>query len=82
MAMKVREFVERLNAIKASVKSGQATPEIEAELHRVTAALKGSCSPDELKAQIAGDADAPTALEEELTTLTMLWMRHRGATSG
>ena len=79
MAMKVREFVERLNTVKASLRNGEGTPELEAGLHRVTTHLKQALSPEQLKALIAEDGDVSTVLEEDLTTLTMAWMRHRGA---
>lgn len=78
MAMKVRAFVDRLNAVKASVKAGEGSPEIEAGLARVVAHLKQALSPEELKALIASDGEVSTILEEDLTTLTMEWMRHRG----
>ena len=76
--MKVRAYVERLNAIKTSVKAGEATPEIEAGLARVMAHLKQALSPEDFKALIASDGEVSTILEEDLTTLTMAWMRHRG----
>ena len=79
MAMKIREFVERLNTIKASVKSGETSPAIQTDLDRVTDHLRSTYDPAALKAALATDADISTVLEEDLTTLTMEWMRHRGA---
>lgn len=79
MAMKIREFVERLNTIKASVKAGEMSPAIQADLERVTAHLRSTYDAAAFKAAVAADADISTVLEEDLTTLTMEWMRHRGA---
>lgn len=79
MAMKIREFVERLNTIKASVKAGEASPAIQSGLERVTAHLRSAYDSVALKAALAGNDDISTVLEEDLTTLTMEWMRHRGA---
>jgi hypothetical protein len=81
MAMTARDFVEQINAIKASVKSGECTPQIEADLDRLKDRLRTSLTPEELKAALASNAEIPTGLEEDLTTLTMAWMHHRGSAS-
>ena len=79
MAMKIREFVERLNTIKASVKAGEVSPVIQADLDRVTAHLRSFYDAAAFKAAVAEDADVSSVLEEDITTLQMEWMRHRGA---
>ena len=78
MAMTVRDFVERLNQVKASAKHGEATPEIEERLHALTERLRQAYTPDQLKAALSGHDEVPTALEESMTTLFMLWLQHRG----
>jgi hypothetical protein len=77
MAMRARELVERLNQIKAEVKAGGCPPAVEAQLHVVTTQFKATYSHEQLKEALAGNAEVPTALEEAVTTLTMLWMQHR-----
>jgi hypothetical protein len=81
MAMTARDFVERMNAIKASVKNGECTPQIEGDLDKLRERLKHSFTPDALKAALASDTEVPTPLEEDLTTLHMAWMHHRGSAS-
>ncbi len=76
--MKVRELVERLNRVKASVDSGE-TPDLAGPLQRVRQRLKEAFGPEELKAALRDDVVVPTTLEEDVTTLTMEWMQRRGA---
>ena len=78
MAMTAKELVERLNLIKASLDAGEA-PECAERLQRVRHRLKEAFDPEALKAALRDDADIPTTLEEEVTTLTMEWMQRRGA---
>lgn len=77
MAMTARELVDRLNQIKASVDAGE-TPELAGRLHDVRQRLKAVFEPEALKAALRDDADIPTTLEEDVTTLTMEWMQRRG----
>lgn len=81
MSMTVREFVERLNAVKASAKNGECTAEIEQSLEKVKERLRATYTPDQLKEALAAESEVPTYLEEDLTTLTMTWMHHRGAST-
>ena len=76
MAMTAREFVERLNLIKASVDGGESAHLAE-RLQRVRLRLKETFEPEQLKAALRDDAPIPTPLEEEVTTLTMEWMQSR-----
>jgi hypothetical protein len=78
MSMRTREFVERINAIKASLKHGEA-PSLAEPLQRLQQRVRDTWNPDELKALLQQDAEVPTGLEEEMTTLTMEWMRQRGS---
>ena len=78
MPMTLRVFVDRLSQVKASVKAGEATPEVEKGLHALTEGLRAAYTPEQLKASLAADTEVPTALEESMTTLFMLWMQHRG----
>ena len=78
MGMTARDFVERLNAIKASVKAGEAL-QVEPALERLTHRLRDEVGPAGLKSLLQSDGEVETSLEEELTTLTMAWMQHRGS---
>ena len=77
MSMTARDMVEQLNAIKASVKSGE-TPALAEGLAKLQKRIKETFDPEILKAMIQEDADVDTGIEEELTTLKMEWMRQRG----
>ena len=78
MAMKVRELIDRLNRIKASVDAGE-TPDLAEPLQRVRQRLREAFGPEQLKAALKDDLPAPSTLEEDITTLTMEWMQRRGS---
>jgi hypothetical protein len=76
--MSAREFMDRLNQVKAGVKEGDAPADLSAKLAEVTALVRKTYAADELKAALASNAAVPTGLEESMTTLFMLWMSQRG----
>jgi hypothetical protein len=78
MAMSARDFMERLQQVKAGVQKGEATPEVEAKLAQLAQAVRTSWAPDDLKAALAANSPVPTSLEEMMTTLFMSWMSTRG----
>ena len=78
MAMQVREFMDRLNQVRAAVKAGEATEEMATKLGQLTERLRSSHSPEELKAAMSSDSEIATDLEEGMTTLYMLFVQRRG----
>ena len=79
MSMSARTFADQLKEVKAGVAAGHGDDEIASRLERVGRAFKSTCSPERFKEMLAKDEPVDSVLEEEMTTLWMLWTRRRGA---
>jgi hypothetical protein len=78
MAMRARDFADRLREVKSGVQAGIDDPELHDSLLRVSELFKRTCSPEAFKQMLADDREVDSGLEEEMTTLWMRFVRRRG----
>lgn len=76
MSMTSRQFLQQLNQLKAGVEG--ADERVVQGLERLKAAFKARYTPEQFKAALEADEPVDTGLEEEMTTLYMLWRQGHG----